>query len=123
VVDVSPQVEAERHAGLHVGDRNPARIIALTGDVSQGGITEANASQQPAPNFGSGYENIAKASEIYAGRDIVDLAQPGKCRREPIFRRERQRHRRRCPGLRLSAEPFAGGAEHPAQPHLLRPGT
>ena len=35
-VYVSPQIELERHAGLHVGDSNPTRIVALTGDVSLG---------------------------------------------------------------------------------------
>jgi filamentous hemagglutinin len=75
---VSPQAEAERHAGLHAGDSNPARIIALTGDVSQDGVTEANSSQQPAPAFVSPYEDITKATEIFAGEDIVDLALIGQ---------------------------------------------
>ena len=77
-IGVSPTIELDRHAGLHVGDSNPARIIALTGDVSQGGITEANASQQFAPNFSTPYENITKAAEIYAGQDVVDLALIGQ---------------------------------------------
>jgi filamentous hemagglutinin family protein len=56
-------VELDRHGGLHVGDATPARIIALTGDLDD--------------SFGSEIK-LAKQAEIYAGRDIINLALLGQ---------------------------------------------
>jgi hypothetical protein len=67
-LSVSPSVEAERHAGLHTGDSDPARIIALNGDVTQAG----NGS------YATPFEGITKATEVYAGRDVVNLALVGQ---------------------------------------------
>ncbi len=41
---VSTTVEAERHAGLHVGQDNPVRIFALDGDVTSPGELEGGGS-------------------------------------------------------------------------------
>jgi filamentous hemagglutinin len=55
-----PTVEAERHANLHVGNSDPARIFALDGDVTD-------------PQAASEVDST-KATEIYAGQDVVNLA-------------------------------------------------
>ena len=71
LMDVSSVIELQRHAGLHAGDSDPARIIALNGDVTQGDTTQSN-------NFLSPYENITKPTEVFAGRDVVDLSLLGQ---------------------------------------------
>jgi filamentous hemagglutinin len=63
-------VEADRHGNLHVGDNNPARLIALDGDVTMLGT--------PVGGGGSPILNLAKAVEIFAGRDVFDLALIGQ---------------------------------------------
>jgi hypothetical protein len=68
---VNPVVEADRHDGLHVGDTNPARLIALNGDVTMLGTPILGGS-------GSSIINLAKEAEIFAGRDIADLAMIGQ---------------------------------------------
>lgn len=51
-------------AGRHVGDRDPARIYAVAGDVRQGG-----------QNLGFGYDLIVpKSLQLRAGTDIADLS-------------------------------------------------
>jgi filamentous hemagglutinin len=71
---VGATVEAERHDGLHVGDTNQARIIALTGDVTStlsGPPQGSGGSTLAGPT--STVVNLAKEAEVYAGRDIKGL--------------------------------------------------
>ena len=75
---VSPLVEAARHAGLHTRDGNPARIVALGGDIIQGSVPDGKGGQTGVYNFLSSYENVAKPTEIFASRDIIALALVGQ---------------------------------------------
>jgi filamentous hemagglutinin family protein len=75
---VSPLTESQRHAGLHANDSNPLRIIALAGDVVQGGIPNASGGSTGIYNFESPYEDINKLAEVFAGRDIIALALLGQ---------------------------------------------
>jgi hypothetical protein len=85
-----PIVEAERHAGLHAGDPDPARIIALDGDVAQSapsGFSQIVRTTLPNgqtgfasnPTIVSGpYLSLTKAIEISAGRDVKYLSVVGQ---------------------------------------------
>ena len=66
-------VLADRHGPLHVGD-DPARIIALDGDVTMPGSLVTGGTATSTSTFVS----LATAGEIYAGRDIVNLALLGQ---------------------------------------------
>ncbi len=68
---VTSTIEAERHAGLHVGEEdNPVRIFALDGDVAS---PETNSfSSQPLT------VDVTAETEVYAGRDVVNLALLGE---------------------------------------------
>ncbi|MTD94380.1 filamentous hemagglutinin N-terminal domain-containing protein [Hyphomicrobium sp. xq] len=59
-----PAVVINRHAGLHADDDNPARIIALGGDLT----LPYESGDDPLL-----YVSLAKAARIYAGRDAVNL--------------------------------------------------
>ena len=74
-IPITPQTEAARHAGLHAGQSDLARIIALNGDVTQGGLAQGTTTIY---NFGTSYEDITTATEVYAGRDVRNLALLGQ---------------------------------------------
>jgi hypothetical protein len=78
-----PPVENARHKGLHAGGSDPARIVALAGDVAQ--PTPAGFSQlttSPAgdlipnqlPGIVDPFVDVTKAMEIIAGRDVKYLS-------------------------------------------------
>ena len=84
----NPVQEAGRHAGLHKG-ADPARIIALAGDVAQGTpagfeqITPVSyTTSDPVPaliqNLTDPYVTVTKPIEVYAGRDVRYLALIGQ---------------------------------------------
>ena len=88
---IAPSLEAERHAGLHDGS-DPARIIALNGDVTETAIGFFQVSQGTLPSgqldgvftpsviqdIIDPYINVTKAIQIYAGRDVKNLALLGQ---------------------------------------------
>jgi hypothetical protein len=78
IISVDPATEAARHGclsvngtcqPLHFGDTDPARIIAVTGDVTQSATTNGN--------FGVTVD-VSKQVEISAGRDVKNLALLGQ---------------------------------------------
>jgi hypothetical protein len=70
-LDVSPVIEAERHHGLHANQHDLSRIVALTGDVTDGDSTLPH-------DFTTPYVNVTTASEVFAGRDVVNLSLLGQ---------------------------------------------
>jgi hypothetical protein len=73
---LDPQTENERHAGLHAGQSNPARIVALNGDVTPAAGPALN--NTLVYSFGTSYESITRATEGFAGLDVVNLALLGQ---------------------------------------------